>query len=300
MKIALAIHAGAAEYSPFLQKNIAGSEAGLQQACESAYNLLKQGSSALDAVEEAVRCLEDNPLFNAGRGSTLNCRGEVEMNASIMEGKHLKAGAVALVNQVKNPIILARKVMEHTRHVFLCGEGAIDFAKYKELVLKPDSYFITSHQYESYEEWNAHESYEQLLNKQTSGTVGAVALDQYGNLATATSTGGTCNCLPGRVGDSCIIGSGCYANNNSCAVSGTGQGEYLLRGVVAHTIAMMVEQKMSLQEACDYVIHERNKNTGEIGVISVDKAGNIGLSYNTECMKRAWIGLDKQLNIEIL
>jgi L-asparaginase / beta-aspartyl-peptidase len=280
MKIAIAVHGGA-------------------RACQRGHDILKGGGSALDAVEEAVKILEDSPYFNAGRGSALNCCGEVEMDAAIMDGKELKAGAVSMIKQVKNPISLARLVMTKTKHVFLSGYGALEFAGKENVNLKPESYFITNHQYDEYERLNAEQTYEELLNKKKTGTVGAVALDLEGNLAAGTSTGGTSNCLPGRIGDSCIIGAGCYANNKSCAVSGTGEGEYLITGVIAHTISMMTELNIPLQEICNQVLYERNKNRGEIGVISVNHQGNIGISFNTEIMKRAWIGLDSKLHVKI-
>ncbi|SNV52482.1 isoaspartyl dipeptidase with L-asparaginase activity [Legionella lansingensis] len=300
MKIAIAVHGGAGDNSAFLQNNMNVTEDGLAQAAQYGYQLLQAGGSALQAVEEAVKLLEDNPLFNAGRGSALNCLGEVEMDASIMDGEKLTAGAVSMVREVKNPVSLARLIMERTKHVLLSGYGALDFAKYHGLLLRPDSYFITEHQYDQYEHLNRRERYEDLLHKKRLGTVGAVALDSKGNLAAATSTGGTSNCLPGRVGDSCLIGAGCYANNSGCAVSGTGDGEYLITGVIAHTISMMVEMKMNVREACDHVLHTRNKaSKGEIGVISVDTQGEVGIAFNTEIMKRAWIGLDGQLQVKI-
>ncbi|MGQ3887681.1 isoaspartyl peptidase/L-asparaginase family protein [Legionella sp. CNM-1927-20] len=299
MKIAIAVHGGAGESSSFLKKNRESIKEDLAKACQKGYKILKEGGSALDAVEEAVKILEDSPYFNAGRGSALNCCGEVEMDASIMDGKEVKAGAVSMVRDVKNPISLARLIMNKTKHVFLSGYGALEFAKKENVPLKPQSYFITTHQYEEYERLNAEETYKELLNKKETGTVGAVALDSYGNLAAGTSTGGTSNSLPGRIGDSCVIGAGCYANNKTCAVSGTGEGEYLITGVIAHTISMLTELNFSLQEICEQVLYERNKNRGEIGVISVNHRGDIGMSFNTEIMKRAWIGLDGKLHVKI-
>lgn len=299
-KIAIAVHGGAGNPSPYLRKNIKANEEGLAESAEAAYKILKNNGSALDAVETAVKILEDNPFFNAGKGSALNCAGEVEMDASIMDGKTLKAGAVSMVRSVKNPIILARIIMNKTKHVFLSGYGALEIARNEGIHLEPDSYFITEHMQAEFEKYSKRETVQQIIEKKIYGTVGAVALDKKGNIASATSTGGTSNCLPGRIGDSCIIGSGCYANNNNCAVSGTGEGEYLIRGVVAHTIAMMVENKMPLQEACDQVIHRRNDHhKGHIGVISVNRNGEVGVAFNTKVMKRAWITPDEELQIHI-
>ncbi|STX29047.1 isoaspartyl dipeptidase with L-asparaginase activity [Legionella beliardensis] len=299
MKIAMAVHGGASESSPFLQKNEEATKKVLAQACQTGYDILKQGGSALDAVEEAVKILEDSPYFNAGRGSALNCCGDVEMDASIMDGREIKAGAVSMVKQVKNPITLARLIMSKTKHVFLSGYGALEFATKEGLDLKPPSYFVTNNQYDEYERLHEKETYEALLAKKQSGTVGAVALDAQGNLAAGTSTGGTSNSLPGRIGDSCVIGAGCYANNNTCAVSGTGEGEYLITGVIAHTISMLTELNIPLQEVCEQVLYERNKNKGEIGVISINQHGDVACAFNTEIMKRAWIGLDGKLVVEI-
>lgn len=299
-KIAIAVHGGASEASPFLQKHLKEHEQGLAAAVEAGYQILDKQGSALDAVEAAVKILEDNPLFNAGRGSALNSAGEVEMDASIMDGATLDAGAVSMVNSIKNPISLARYVMHHTSHVFFSGYGALAIAKHAKFTLEPESYFMTEHQQQAYQELRPKESAQDLLHKKHYGTVGAVALDQYGNLASATSTGGTSNSLAGRIGDSCIIGGGCYANNDSCAVSGTGIGEYLIRDVVAHTIAMMVEFNMPLKEACEHVIHKRNRHTdGEMGVISVNKNAEIAIAFNTEIMKRAWKSSDELLQVKI-
>lgn len=299
-KIAIAVHGGAGDPSSFLQDHIKENEEGLAEATEAAYDILNKNGSALDAVEAAVKILEDNPFFNAGKGSALNCAGEVEMDASIMDGNTLMAGAVSMVRSVKNPIVLARIIMHKTRHVFLSGYGALALAQNEGIYLEPDSYFITEHQQEEFQRLSKHETVQEIMEKKIYGTVGAVALDKEGNIASATSTGGTSNCLPGRIGDSCIIGGGCYANNLTCAVSGTGEGEYLIRGVVAHTIAMMVEFNMPLQEACEHVIHHRNgHHKGHIGVISVNKKGNVGISFNTQAMKRAWKSTDEALQVKI-
>lgn len=299
-KIALVVHGGASEETAFLKSHIKEHEAGLRHAVQEGYKVLQKGGSALLAVERAVCLLEDNYLFNAGRGSALNNKGEVEMDAAIMEGKNLMAGAVSMVKSVKNPIALARLVMSKTKHVLLSGYGALDLAKIKEIELAPDSYFITEHQYESYLHTNRKMSRNALLKQKLHGTVGAVALDKKGNVASATSTGGTSNCLPGRIGDSCIIGAGCYANNSTCAASGTGEGEFLIRGVVAHTISMLIELKnYSLQAACDEVIKERTSE-GMIGVIAVNAKGEVGISFNTEIMKRAWkTSDDKSISVKI-
>lgn len=299
-KIAIAIHGGASEDSAFLRTHQKEIEAGLAQAVEYAYAVLNKQGSALDAVETAVKILEDNPYLNAGRGSALNARGEVEMDASIMEGKNLGAGAVSMVREVKNPISLARLVMEKTNHVFLSGYGALELAQDYHLALEPESYFITPNQYEEFKRLNPIETTEDKRNKKMMGTVGAVALDAWGNVAAGTSTGGISNCLPGRIGDSCVIGAGCYANNESCAVSGTGEGEFLIRGVVANTIGLMVEGNMSLQEACEYVIYNRNeKLRGQMGVIALTPWGDLSVAFNTEIMKRAWKSFKQELQVKI-
>jgi len=298
--IAFAIHGGASNGSSFLRKHLKEVEEGLAEAARSGYKILKKGGSALDAVEIAIRILEDDPLFNAGKGSALNCRGEVEMDASIMNGKNLKAGAVSMVRNVKNPITLARLIMNKTRHVFLSGYGALEIAQNGGIDLETDSYFITEHQQALFRKFSARETVQDIMEKRIYGTVGAVALDKRGNMAAGTSTGGTSNCLPGRIGDSCVIGAGCYANNKTCAVSGTGEGEYLIRGVIAHTISLMMEQGMGIQEACDYVLHKRNENIrGHIGVISVSHTGEIGIAFNTPMMKRAWISSREDLQVKI-
>jgi len=298
-KIGIAIHGGAGPDSEFIKENIEGYKEGLKEAIRSAYKLLQDGNSAIDVVEEAVRKLEDNPLFNAGRGAAINNDGEVEMDASIMDGKSLKAGAISMVRNVKNPITLAKAVMQKTEHVLLSGYGALEFAKTVNIELEADAYFITAHHYDEYMKMRDKERFQELLKKSVHGTVGAVALDKDGNIAAATSTGGTTNSLAGRIGDSCIIGAGCYANNNTCAVSGTGDGEFLIRGVIAHSISSAVEYlHCSLQDACDLVIHGKNKNSeGNIGVISINTQGEIGISFNSDRMHRAWISDDQPLTV---
>ncbi len=289
-KVAIAVHGGAGNKPKNLKTHLAEYEAGIEEALRTGHQLLKKGANAVRAVEAAVMILEDNPYFNAGKGSVLNDTGEVEMDASIMDGKTLKAGAVSIVRRVKNPIMLARNVMMKTKHVLLSGEGALKFAKDQKLVLKPDSYFITQHQYDDYLK---------SVKQNKHGTVGAVAMDRNGNLAAATSTGGTHHSMPGRVGDSCQIGAGCYANNKTCAISGTGIGEHLIRGVVAHTISMMIELKrLPLSKACEYVIHQRSQK-GTMGVIAIDNRGKISLSFNTPTMHRGYIDVDGKIMVAI-
>lgn len=299
-KIAIAVHGGVGGSLSFLSSHLKETESGLSLAALTGYEVLQSNGSALKAVEEAVKILEDDPHFNAGRGSALNCKGEVQMDASIMNGKNLKAGAVSLIKNVRNPISLAHAVMDKTKHVFLSGEGALEVANLEKIIFEVDSYFITEHQYEAFHEENDRETLQEIFKKKMSGTVGAVAVDKKGNVAAATSTGGTNNCLAGRIGDSCIIGAGCYANNDTCAVSCTGEGEFLITGVIANTIALMHEFKMPLQEACDYVIHTRNKKVkNDMGVITVNRYGDIGYAFNTEIMRRAWISTDKILEVKI-
>jgi beta-aspartyl-peptidase (threonine type) len=190
--------------------------------------------------------------------------------------------------------------MTKTRHIFLSGYGALELARNSQIDLETDAYFVTDHQYRDFLKTTSHQKIQKIMRKKIHGTVGAVALDRKGNLAAATSTGGTSNCLPGRIGDSCVIGAGCYADNKTCAVSGTGDGESLISGVVAHTIAMLIELKnISLQDACEIVIHERKKIKGEIGVISIDRDGNFGISFNCPIMKRAWMSSDEDLHVMI-
>jgi beta-aspartyl-peptidase (threonine type) len=287
-KIAIVVHGGAGPDSSFIKENIPDYEAGLSEAAEAGRAVLMKGGTATDAVCAAVASMEDNFLFNAGKGAALNHEGSVEMDAAIMNGHDLKAGAVAMVKKVRNPILLAYEVLKKTNHILLAGEGALEFAKDVHAELMIEEYFVTEHQLEELAEAR-HESKEELLRKRIRGTIGAVALDQDGNIAAATSTGGTTNSLPGRVGDSCLIGAGCYANNETCAVSGTGDGEILIQNVAAHSVAMLIELgKHPLQEACDLVINDRNRLTGDIGLIAVNQQGQIGIAFNSERMHRAW------------
>jgi len=295
-KIAIAVHGGAGQDSPYIKENFNGYADGLRDAVEYGHELLSKGASAIDAIQEAVKILEDNELFNAGRGSALNRDGEVEMDAAIMDGRDLKAGAVSMIRGVKNPIELARAVMNYTQHVYIAGEGALKIAKIKNLEMRPPEYFVTQHQREELLEAELADPAKKYF-----GTVGAVALDMDGNLAAATSTGGITNSLHGRVGDSCIIGAGCYANNEILAASCTGDGELIMTSVIAHKVAMLIELKgMPIQEACDYVLKNIDKPfPGDAGIISVDKDGNFGIAYNSQRMHRAWITNDGKLSVSI-
>lgn len=255
--------------------------------------VLKDGGSALDAVEQAVRLLEDNQLFNAGRGSVFSHTIKNEMDAAIMNGLDLTAGAVAGISNVKNPISLARAVMEKSDHVLLSGNGAIEFAKSIGAEFADDEYFFVQSRYDQLKK--ALSSGSTLLDHtgedddKKFGTVGAVALDIHGNLAAATSTGGMTNKKFGRVGDSPIIGAGTYANNKTCAISCTGHGEFFIRSVVAYDISCLMEYRdMSLNDACEYVVMKKLKDLGgEGGLIAVDGNGNICMPFNTDGMYRA-------------
>ncbi len=291
--ISIAIHGGAGtilKSSMTPEKELAYRNA-LQKALDAGYSILEQGASAIDAVEKAVSELEDCPLFNAGKGSVFNSSGSHEMDASIMEGKDLNAGAVSIISGIKNPIQLARLVMDKSGHVFLAGEGAEEFARQMNCAFENAAYF---HDDFRYEQWQAVKNTDDFQldhsdkKEQKFGTVGAVALDVKGNIAAATSTGGMTNKKFGRVGDSPMIGAGTYANNATCAVSCTGSGEFFIRGVVAYDVSCLMEYKgLSLKEACQIVVQERlMKIGGDGGLIAVDAIGNINLEFNTEGMYR--------------
>jgi beta-aspartyl-peptidase (threonine type) len=265
---------------------------GLEAALDAGYTILNRGGAALDAVEQAVRSLEENELFNAGKGSVFSASGKHEMDASIMCGQSLKAGAVAGVTNIRNPISLARAVMEQSDNVFLIGTGAEDFAREQKLTFEPDDYFFTELRARQLKEAQAANKTQLDHSKRNTGkgTVGAVALDKNGNLAAATSTGGLTNKKYGRVGDTPVIGAGTYASNETCAVSCTGYGEFFIRAVVAYDISCLMTYKgLSLKEACAYVVQDKLKNMGgEGGLIAVDREGNVELPFNSEGMYRGW------------
>ncbi|MCW3104179.1 MAG: asparaginase [Bacteroidetes bacterium] len=295
-KIGIVIHGGAGPDSEFIKKHKQEYEEGLRKALDKGYEVLKNKGKAIDAVEAAVNELENNPIFNAGRGSAINAKGEVEMCASIMNGQNLNSGAVAIVKNVRNPVSLAKAVMLNTSHIYLGGEGALNYAKSINIELEPESYFVTEHQYDAYAKKrkeayasNRHIAMEQI-HERSHGTVGAVALDHEGNIAAATSTGGTEFCKEGRIGDSSMIGVGSYADNSTCAVSTTGDGEYLIRGVIAHSVSnVMKYTKADVQEAARKVIFEENKDAeGDMGVIAIDRDCNIAIEFNSARMHRGW------------
>lgn len=273
----------------------------LAEAVLAGYNALQSGKSSLDAVEIAIRILEDSPLFNAGKGAVFTADGKNELDASIMEGKTLKAGAVAGLHHVKNPISLARKVMENSPHVMMIGDGAEKFAKEQNIEFVPAKYFWTQNRWDSLqriikeekakEEKKVSEFRNPTSPNERYGTVGAVALDKNGDLAAGTSTGGMTYKKYGRVGDAPIIGAGTYADNNTCGVSATGWGEFFIRIGVARDISALVEYKgLTIQEATDEVIKKKLQNLGgDGGVIALDKNGNIGISFNSDGMYRAYI-----------
>ena len=292
-KLALAIHGGAGTLvrgmmTPELEEKY---RTALRTALEAGYAILQTKGSAVDAVEEAVKKLEDSPLFNAGKGSVFTAEGKHEMDASIMEGAGLNAGAVTLISGIKNPISLARDVMEKSEHVFLAGEGAMQFSQKLGYALEDDAYFYDELRYQQWLEIKDTDSFQldhSLRKDSKFGTVGAVACDYNGHVAAATSTGGMTNKRYGRIGDSPLIGSGNYANNQTCAVSCTGSGEYFIRGVTAYDVSCLMEyQGLSLEKAADRVIHKRMaKINGDGGLIAVDAQGNIALPFNTEGMYR--------------
>ncbi len=269
----------------------AGFEAGLADSLAAGYEILESGGTCLDAVQRAVNVMEDNPLFNAGRGSVFTYSGGHAMDAAIMDGKMLKAGAVSGVQHIKFPVTLARLVMEKTPHLLLAGAGAEEFAQAHGMELAPDEYFHTRRRWEQLLEAKAKDGDKEIPEEPKSlGTVGAVALDKAGNLAAATSTGGMSNSRHGRIGDSPIIGAGTYANNLTCAVSTTGHGEYFMRALTAFDLSALMEYRgMSLSEAADYVIFKKLAPLGGTGgLVAIDGQGNFVMPFNTPGMYRGY------------
>ncbi|HUG58849.1 MAG TPA: isoaspartyl peptidase/L-asparaginase [Candidimonas sp.] len=306
IKPVLAIHGGAgaisiAETTPEIRSKY---ESALQQILESAGAILAANGSALDAVTEAVRLLEECPLFNAGYGAVFTSEGKHELDASIMDGSNLKSGAVANVTTLRNPVLAARAVMENSAHVFFVGEGAEAFAQGQGLECVAPTFFSTPERREQLERVQRAGGNQMVLDHDAQamsfapldetrklGTVGAVALDSHGNLAAATSTGGMTNKQPGRVGDTPLIGAGCYANNRSCAVSATGTGEAFIRTVAAYDVSAQMEYGgKSLADAANAVVHDKlPKIGGSGGIIAVDAQGNVVMPYNTAGMYRGYL-----------
>jgi len=284
---AIVIHGGAGvitreKMTPELDKEYRES---LTAAMNVGKKILSEGGSALDAVEKTINMMEDNPLFNAGKGAVFTHDGKNELDAAIMDGSNLAAGAVAGVTDIKNPITAARCVMTKSVHVMLTGAGASQFAKEQGLEIVPPSYFYTERRFNELQE---------ILKKEKMGTVGCCALDKNGNLAAGTSTGGMTNKKYNRIGDAPIIGAGTYANNATCAVSGTGHGEFFIRWTVAHDISALMEYKgLSLKDASELVVNGKLvKAGGSGGVICVDKSGNISMPFNSEGMFRGYATAD--------
>jgi len=289
----IAIHGGAGTLVKGMmtpEKEVAYKEA-LQIALDSGFTILEKGGNAVDAVEVAVKVLEDSPLFNAGKGAVFTATETHEMDASIMDGKTLEAGAVSLITGIKNPVSLARDVMEKSEHVFLAGEGAMQFAKANKYKLEDSNYFYDELRHQQWLEIKDTDNFQldHAAKKDSKfGTVGAVACDKNGNIAAATSTGGMTNKKFGRVGDSPMIGAGNYANNKTCAISCTGSGEFFIRGVVAYDVSCLMEYKeLTLEAAANEVINKRILEIrGDGGLIAVDSQGNIAMPFNTEGMYR--------------
>ena len=296
----IAIHGGAGTLvkgmmTPELEANY---KSVLKEALEAGYAILENEGTSIDAVAKAVTILEDSHLFNAGKGAVFTADETHEMDASIMDGKTLNAGAVSLITGIKNPVSLAKEVMMKSEHVFLAGEGAMQFAKANDYKIEDKTYFYDELRHQQWLEIKDTDSFQldhatatSLSRKKDSkfGTVGAVACDKSGNIAAATSTGGMTNKKFGRVGDSPMIGAGNYANNKTCAISCTGSGEFFIRGVVAYDVACLMEHKgMSLKKASEEVIHKRILELGgDGGLIAIDSKGNIAMPFNTEGMYRA-------------
>jgi L-asparaginase / beta-aspartyl-peptidase len=309
-KIGIAVHGGAGtiERSKMTPEKERAYRSGLEQALRAGYEILKRGGSSLDATEAAVRVLEDDPHFNAGRGSVFTSAGTNEMDASIMDGRTLKAGAVGSVQHVRNPVSLARLVMEKSPHVMLDCAGAETFAQANGIELVDQKYFFTQERWDALQKIKAAEKNRAsgagksflITDQDRHGTVGAVALDKDGNLAAATSTGGTTNKMPGRIGDTPVIGAGTYANNQTCAVSCTGDGEYFIRAATAHEVSALMQYRgMKLLEAAQTALDAVKQIGGTGGLIAIDKNGDIALPFNTNGMYRGHVYPNGKFVVEI-
>ncbi|MEZ4960267.1 MAG: isoaspartyl peptidase/L-asparaginase [Saprospiraceae bacterium] len=298
MNYTIAIHGGAgtilkARMTPAQQQAYLDA---LRASLRAGNTILKNGGTALDAVEAAVVLMEDCPLFNAGRGSVFTHDGRQEMEAAIMCGRTLDIGAVTHVSKVRNPIRLSRKILEISEHVILSGEGAIAFGREQQVAFEEEDWFYDDYRYQQWQKALAADQVVLDHAGQKFGTVGAVALDPHGHLAAATSTGGMTNKKYGRIGDSPLPGCGTYANDRTCAISCTGHGEFYIRGVVAYDVSCLMEYGgYSLAEACQKVIHEKQPALGGSGgLIAVDNKGNMALPFNSEGMYRGWAGKDEE------
>jgi len=309
-KFGLVIHGGAGtiERSNLTPEREKEYRAGLERSLAAGYEILKRGGASLDATEAAVRVLEDDPHFNAGKGAVFTNAGTNELDAAIMDGKTLKAGAVANLRHIQNPISLARLVMEKSPHVLMTGDGAETFAKENGVPILPDQkYFFTQERWDALQRMKAAEKSGGANGKKffisdqdRHGTVGAVALDQNGNLAASTSTGGTTNKKAGRVGDSPIIGSGTYANNQTAAISCTGDGEFFIRAVVAHEISALMEHRgMPLGQATQTALDRAKQLGGTGGLIAIDQKSEMALPFNTNGMYRGYVDAQGKLVVEI-
>ena len=312
----MVIHGGAGTIlkSTMTPEKEAAYTAALTKALETGYAAIKKGKSSLDAVEATIHILEDSPLFNAGKGAVFTNEGKNEMDAAIMDGSNLKAGSVAGVKVIKNPISAARAVMEKSEHVMMAGAGAEKFAKQAGLTIVDPSYFFTQERWDGLQKALKEDSTKSVLdhgNKKTFkpgtqnidnkfGTVGCVALDSKGNLAAGTSTGGMTNKKFGRIGDAPIIGAGTYANNATAAISCTGRGEFYIRSVVAHDISALMEYKgLGVAEASQIALDKMAKLGGDGGLIALDKNGKIAMPFNTAGMYRGTITTDGKIEVQI-
>jgi L-asparaginase / beta-aspartyl-peptidase len=289
-KYAIVIHGGAGVMSEERMSNKQQNEykSKLNAALELGEKMLKEGAKSTDVVVRVINVLEDSPLFNAGKGAVFTHDEKVELDASIMDGKTLNAGAVAGVRDIKNPINAAREVMVNSEHVFLSGKGASEFAKKQGLEMVPNKYFHTEARRESLMKLKKEER--ERNQKDNTGTVGCAVLDTYGNICAGTSTGGMTNKKYGRIGDAPVIGAGTYANNKTCAVSCTGHGEYYIRLGFARDISALMEYKnMNVTEACREEIRKLTELNGTGGVIALDANGNIAMEFNTSGMFRGYI-----------
>ena len=311
-KISLAIHGGAGtilkeDMTPELEEAY---RQALEEALDGGYAVLENGGTAVNAVKAAVVLMEDNALFNAGKGAVFTKKGINELDAAIMDGSTLNAGAVAGVRNVRNPVELAEEVMVHSGHVFLSGKGANDFAIKQGIKLEPDEYFFSQYRYDQWREIRDSDLYQLdhkadklvgLMKDKKFGTVGAVACDSEGNLAAATSTGGMTNKRFGRIGDTPIIGAGTYANNKTCAISCTGHGEIFIKAVAAYDVSCLMEYKdLTLEEACNEVVMKKLIDMqGDGGLIGIDAKGNVALVFNSAGMYRGFRNSEGEKEIAI-